>query len=223
MMKNISVFLFLFFYVFTFSQSKVLVNNNLNIVEDSLKRQKIIENLSQFILDKNIENENLRIINPKNKLETWLFLDELRKLQNSKIFTTQYNLMYEIISAEVSDKNNYIVYLNCYFKDKETKHSVANIQISVQEINNQHLLSSTIKNNLNNWKSKSIENYTFYFEKNIDEKKMKDFISKNNQLSLNLKEQKLPTTVYCADGILKANKLLGIDYKTDESDAGNFF
>ncbi|MGO4709263.1 hypothetical protein AB4Y90_09130 [Chryseobacterium sp. 2TAF14] len=221
-MKNLFIWFFLSVSNFIFAQSKVLINNNLNIVEDTLKRKKITDVLSQYILDKSVPNKDLTIINPKNKLETWLFLDELRNQQNSKIFTTKYTLMYEVISAETTDKSNYTIYLNCYFEDEKIKHSVAKIQIGVQEINNKFLISSTLKKAINNWKSKTLENYTFYSEKIIDEKKLKNFIAKNNQISLNLNEQKLPTKVYCVDGFLNAYKLLGIDYRTGESNIENF-
>lgn len=222
MTKSLFIFSFLLISIFTFSQSKVLVNKNLNVVEDTLKRNKMIDVLNHFILEKGIQNGDLTIVNPDNKLETWLFLDELRNLQNSKIFNTRYTLMYEITSAEVSNKNTFTIQLNCYYEGKEIKNSVAKIEIMIREINNKYLVSSAIKNNLTSWKSKTIENYSFYFEKDIDEKKLRDFITKNNQLSLNLKEQKIPTKVYCVDGIFKAYKLLGIDYKRDDS-PNNFF
>jgi len=222
-MKNALIILLQTVSILTFSQSKVFVNNNLNSVEDPSKRQKIIENLSQFILDKNVANENLKIVNPKNKLETWLFLDELRNQQNSKIFTTKFTLMYEIISTEAVDKNSYTIHLNCYFEDGKIKQPVAKIQILLQEINDEFLLSSTFPGNISNWKSKTLENYTFYSEKNIDEKKLKDFITKNNRISLNLNEKKRPTKVILTDGFVNAYKILGINYITGESNTENMF
>lgn len=222
MPRNVFLFSFLLFSIFTFSQSKVLINNNLDVVEDVLKRKKMIDVVSHFILEKSTKNEDLTIVNPDNKLETWLFLNELRKLQNSKVFSTNYMLMYEVTSAEASNKNNFTIHLNCYYEDKEIKNSVAKIEIILQEINNKYLVSSAIKNNLPRWESKTIENYNFYFEKEINEKKLRDFIAKNNQLSLNLKEQKIPTKIYCVDDIYKAYELFGIAYKRDYS-SNNFF
>lgn len=217
MTRNVILFSFLMFSIFTFSQSNVLINNHFNLIQDTLKRKTLIDVLNQFILDKSIKNEDLTIVNPDNKLETWLFLDELRKLQNSKVFSTKYTLMYEVISAESGNKNNFTIHLNCYYEDKEIKNSVAKIKITILEINSKYLVSSAIKNNLTRWKLKTIENYSFYSEKEIDEKNLRDFIAKNNQLSLNLKENKIPTKVYCSDDIYKAYELFGIDYRRDDS------
>ncbi|MBD8081465.1 hypothetical protein [Chryseobacterium caseinilyticum] len=178
--------------------------------------------VNHFFLEKSIKNEDLTIINPDNKLETWLFLNELRKLQNSKVFINNYTLMYEVTSVEAGNKDNFTIRLNCYFEDKEIKNSVAKIEIILQEINSKYLVSSTIKNNLTHWKLKSIENYSFYSGKEVDEKNLRDFIAKNNKLSFNLKEQKIPTKVYCVDDIFNAYGLLGIDYKRDNS-PNNFF
>lgn len=222
MTRNAILFSFLLFSIFTFSQSKVLINNSLNVVEDTVKRKKITDVLNHFFLEKSIKNEDLTIINPDNKLETWLFLNELRKLQNSKVFINNYTLMYEVTSVEAGNKDNFTIQLNCYFEDKEIKNSVAKIEIILQEINSKYLVSSAIKNNLTHWKLKTIENYSFYSEKEVDEKYLRDFIAKNNKLSFNLKEQKIPTKVYCVDDIFNAYGLLGIDYKRDDS-PNNFF
>lgn len=217
MIRNVILFSFLMFQVFTFSQSRVLINNHFNVVEDPLKRKKIIDVVNQFFLEKSIKNEDLTIVNPENKLETWLFLNELRKLQNSKVFSTIYTLMYEVTSVESGNKNNFTIHLNCYYEDKEIKNSVAKIEIILQEISSKYLVSSIIKNNLTRWKLKTIENYSFYSEKKIDEKNLRDFIAKNNQLSLNLKEKKIPTKVYCSDDIYKAYELFGVDYRRNDS------
>lgn len=125
--------------------------------------------------------------------------------------------MYEVTSVESGNKNNFTIHLNCYYEDKEIKNSVAKIEIILQEISSKYLVSSIIKNNLTRWKLKTIENYSFYSEKEIDEKNLRDFIAKNNQLSLNLKEKKIPTKVYCSDDIYKAYELFGVDYRRNDS------
>lgn len=221
-MIRILMFSYFLISIFTFSQSKVLINKDLKITEDTLTRKKLVDVISHFILEKNIQNENLANLNPEGKLETLLFLKELRELQNSKVFSTHYTLMYEMTSAEAQNKNNFTLHLNCFFSDGEIKNNVAEIELAVQEINGKYFISSAIKNNLIHWKLKTIENYSFYYKNEFEEKKLKDFIAKNNQLSVNLKEPKIPTKVYCVNDLYDAYELLGINYKRFTS-ANNFF
>ncbi|MFN0203811.1 MAG: hypothetical protein ACKVTZ_19970, partial [Bacteroidia bacterium] len=91
----------------------------------------------------------------------------------------------------------------------------ANFQLIAQKIKEKFIFSSVLAKNTEGWKARKIGNITFHYKNVLDNKKAAAYQKLTASFDEKLKIVDNVTNIYCCEGFLEAQNLIGLNYKSD--------
>ncbi len=198
-----------------YTQSKIIISSHIQLPKDSIESTQLISDLNVFLLSTQKENKNNTLVLPTEKVETYILLDEFKDIENSRKFndTSFYNpYLTNIIQLT---NNKYLIQISHIGVHNNEPYLRTVINLIAHKLDKNFLFSSPLIENTKNWKSKTIDNYTFYYKKNFNEKNAAEYVKKANKFDEKLNSNNKITKIYCTENRTQLLKLIGIDYKLD--------
>ena len=216
-MKKPLLIIFLLGLVFSLNaqSNSIIVPSNVRLMKDSILRDKLISSLNGLLLQKDLRNEDNQYILPDKLLETSIFVDELKNIENSRKY---------------KDTNFYKCYLNNVVRLND---SLFDVQLSFMSVidsmpylrasfsmkavarKNQFYFYSMLSENTQLWRSKSDGQYTVYYESEAALRKAMKYLTIRGKFDQKLGITELPTTLYWAQSFKDALQLIGVNYKSN--------
>lgn len=211
--KLFSLFVFVFMGLTIFSQTELIVPGYIRLPKDSIIKTNIIRDLNGFLKACEKENsENTYVYYPE-KIETFMLLDEFKNISKSRkddnFFKPYLNNIIEL------DENDYLIQMSHI----GTKDSISYLRTAYNLIAHKNgdsfKFSSMLKYNTKNWKSKTLGNFTFYYQDSFDEQKAKKYADLATEFDEKLNSINKKTIVYFTENRFDLLKLFGVDYRLD--------
>jgi hypothetical protein len=215
-MKLIITTTLLFTALFANAQTNSLrLNPNIVLPKDSIESTNLISSLNNFLLAAHKPNEENKFVFESEKIETFILLDEVNGIEKSEKFKDDYFYKPYLTNIVLLKDNNYLLQVSYIGIAENTAFLKANFVFIAHKTNNTFTFSSPLLENTKKWKFEKIGNVSYFYEKDIDRKKMQEFNKLYTALDLKLKPSKNTRTYYVCSNDLEILKLIGIEYKAD--------
>lgn len=211
-----AVILLAFHALFVHAQNQnIHIPSHIKLPNDSLVTQLLMQNLSDFLMAAQGPNEQNKWVLEKEKLETFLLLDEVKgitqhqALKNDNFYRAQLINLVSIAAGQYSAQvaysgiNNGVSDLRAIF------------ELIAHQQDNGFLFSSPLRQNTKHWKVLKSGNTTFYFKQNIDLNKVQSYEALVESFDQKLKSSGKVSHYFCCKNALEINAVSGVLYKSD--------
>jgi hypothetical protein len=191
------------------------INSNIVLPKDSIESKALINSLNKFLLEAQQPNEANTFVFEKEKVETFIQLDEIKGIEKSGKFKDDYFYKPYLTNVVLLENKNYLIQVSYIGTNENTALLRANFEFIAHKINNEFVFSSPLVKNTNNWNVKKVGNNIFHYQNTINTKKVKEFDKLASTFDLRLNSNNKITDYYLCNNIIELEKLVGIDYKSD--------
>jgi hypothetical protein len=215
-MKFIYTLLLLIITQFGNAQSNPLrLNPNIILPKDSIISKNFIHSLNSFLVAAQKPNEENKFVFEKEKIETFILLDEINGIEKSEKFKDDFFYKPYLTNIVALKNHTYQIQVSYIGTNEDTAILRASFEFIAHQIENSFTFSSLLIRNTQNWKIRKVGNTIFHYQNTINKEKVKEF---NKQITLY--DSKLITATkitdyYCTENSITLQKLIGIDYKSD--------
>lgn len=215
-MKLILTWALLFSTLFTNAQTNALrLNPNIVLPKDSIESKNLTNSLNNFLLSAQKSNEENKFVFEREKMETFIQLDEVKGIEKSGKYKDDYFYKPYLTNVVLLKDNNYLLQVSYIGTNENTALLRASFEFIAHKTNNSFTFSSPLLNNSRNWKFVKVGNNIFHYQNTINKEKVKEFNKLTSSFDLKLKSTNKITDYYCCDNIIELQKLIGVDYKSD--------
>lgn len=215
-MKLILTWTLLFSTLFTNAQTNALrLNPNIVLPKDSIESENLTNSLNNFLLSAQKSNEENKFVFEREKIETFIQLDEVKGIEKSGKYKDDYFYKPYLTNVVLLKDNNYLLQVSYIGTNENTALLRASFEFIAHKTNNSFTFSSPLLNNSRNWKFVKVGNNIFHYQNTINKEKVKEFNKLTSSFDLKLKSTNKITDYYCCDNIIELQKLIGVDYKSD--------
>lgn len=215
-MKLILTWTLLFSTLFTNAQTNALrLNPNIVLPKDSIESKNLTNSLNNFLLSAQKSNEENKFVFEREKMETFIQLDEVKGIEKSGKYKDDYFYKPYLTNVVLLKDNNYLLQVSYIGTNENTALLRASFEFIAHKTNNSFTFSSPLLNNSRNWKFVKVGNNIFHYQNTINKEKVKEFNKLTSSFDLKLKSTNKITDYYCCDNIIELQKLIGVDYKSD--------
>lgn len=215
-MKLILTWALLFSTLFTNAQTNALrLNPNIVLPKDSIESKNLTNSLNNFLLSAQKSNEENKFVFEREKIETFIQLDEVKGIEKSGKYKDDYFYKPYLTNVVLLKDNNYLLQVSYIGTNENTALLRASFEFIAHKTNNSFTFSSPLLNNSRNWKFVKVGNNIFHYQNTINKEKVKEFNKLTSSFDLKLKSTNKITDYYCCDNIIELQKLIGVDYKSD--------
>lgn len=215
-MKLIITTILLFTALFANSQTNSLrINPNIVLPKDSIESKALVASLNDFLLAAQKPNEENKFVFKKEKIETFIQLDEINGIEKSEKLKDDYFYKPYLTNVVLLKNNNYLIQVSYIGIAENTALLKANFEFIAHKTNNTFTFSSPLLYNTKNWKNENYGSIIYFYKKNIDKQKVQNFNKLYAELDKKLKPPKHTRTYYICDNDLEILKTIGVDYKSD--------
>lgn len=215
-MKLILTWTLLFSTLFTNAQTNALrLNPNIVLPKDSIESKNLTNSLNNFLLSAQKSNEENKFVFEREKIETFIQLDEVKGIEKSGKYKDDYFYKPYLTNVVLLKDNNYLLQVSYIGTNENTALLRASFEFIAHKTNNSFTFSSPLLNNSRNWKFVKVGNNIFHYQNTINKEKVKEFNKLTSSFDLKLKSTNKITDYYCCDNIIELQKLIGVDYKSD--------
>ena len=194
---------------------KIILGPNVKLPTDSIISNQLLNALNAFMSEKDKPNEEIALIMPEQKVETFILIDEMKDIEKSGKY--QDDLFYKpylMNIVKISD-NQYYLQLAYIGSDNNFPILRANFELIAHKTDDFFLFSSPLVYNTKHWKTINKEKDILHYESAINESKVKQYIALKTLFDKKLKQENMITELYCFDNILQLLRLIGVTYKSD--------
>lgn len=193
----------------------IRINPNIVLPKDTSESKLLILCLNDFLSAAQKPNEENRLVLETEKVETFIFLDEVKGIEKSIKFKDDNFYKPYLTNIVAAKDNKYILQISYIGISENMPYLKTSFEFIAQKINNTFKFSSLLLRNTKSWKIKKIGNNIFHYQNTINKAKVKEFNKLTSFFDLKLKSSNKITDYYCCDNIIEMQKLIGIDYKSD--------
>lgn len=199
---------------FFFAQNQLIVNPNIQLPKDSLESKTIISCINKFLAEKEKPNEEIALVSPQNKLETFLEIDELKGIEKSGKFKDEHFYKPYLTNLIKLNDNLYKIQIAFIGNAENVSYLNGSFEFLVSKSGNEYYFSSPLNENTKFWKSVNIGDYTFLYQNDFQLENAKEFVRLSNFFDQKLKAPKTVSKIYCTKDISEAMHLFGVNYKS---------
>jgi len=202
--------------LFTNAQTNALrVNPNIVLPKDSIQSKALTTSLNDFLLSAQKPNEENKFVFEKEKIETFIQLDEIKGIEKNEKLKEDYFYKPYLTNAVLLKDQSYLLQVSYIGINEDTALLRASFEFIAHKTNDSYTFSSPLLKNTKNWKVKKVGNNIFHYQNTINKDKVKEFNTLTSSFDLKLKTTDKITDYYCFDNIIELEKQIGIDYKSD--------
>ena len=200
---------------FLFAQTHpLIVSGNIKLPQDTLVKNRILKSLNGFLSLKDSANKNNLFVLKEDLLETSVLLDEMKEIEKSVRFKDNNFYKGYLTNLVRLDSTTYSIEFAYIGVNGNTPIYVASFKILGKQKADQFYFSSPLKQSTHTWKSKKLNNCTFYFKNTLDEKSAATY-AKSVAFMDNKLKSITPTDIYFCDGYQEVLQNIGVVYKLD--------
>jgi len=200
---------------------ELIINSNISLPSDSIFASKLTNAIQFFLFEAKKENTSNKSIVQDQKLETFLLLDELRGIQNSRKYKDSSFYKPYLANIVMLDSSKYLIQISYIGKIEDTVLHRATLSFYAHKSKDDILFSSVFNDKTKYWKNLKVDNNYFYYKNDINKKKIVSFKKwakfYDNKLGIKNKIVKF----YCTDNIVELQSLNGIEYMSDNNGRRN--
>lgn len=215
-MKLILTLIFLLPAVFANAQTNSLrLNSNIVLPKDSIESKSLTTSLNNFLLSAQKPNEENKFVFEKEKIETFIQLDEINGIEKSGIFKDDFFYKPYLTNIVPLKNDKYLITVSYIGVNEGTAMLRASFEFIGHKTGNSFTFSSPLLRNTQNWKIEKAGNNIFHYQNTINKEKVKEFNILSTLFDAKLKATNKVTDYYCTDNIIELLKLIGVEYKSD--------
>lgn len=191
------------------------LNPNIILPRDSMESRALTTSLNDFLLSAQKPNEENKFVFEKEKIETWIQLDEINGIEKSvKYYDSHFYKPY-LTNVVFLEDNKYWIEVSYIGTFENTAFLRASFEFIAHKANNTFTFSSPLLHNAKNWKLEKVGSNIFHYQNTINKDKVKEFNKLATRFDLKLKSASKKTDYYLCDNIVELGKLIGVEYKSD--------
>jgi len=215
--------IFLCIHLVSNGQSKLIVPNYIQLPKDSIESTQLITDLNKFISAIQKENKDNEYVLHNEKIESFILIDELKEIEKSNTFNDP-NFFKPYLTNVIKDNDKYAIQISHIGTYDSTPYLRTAVNFIAHKTGKSFVFSSPLLENTKNWKSKTIENSTFYYQENLNNHNALKYAKMANEFDKKLGSNNKITKIYCTNNRRELLKLIGVDYKLDYNGifSGNF-
>ncbi len=191
------------------------LNPNIILPKDSIVSKVLTTSLNDFLLSAQKPNEENKFVFDKEKIETFIQLDEINGIEKSGKYKDDFFYKPYLTNVVLQKDNNYLIQVAYIGTSENTASLRASFEFVAHKTNNSFTFSSPLLRNTKNWRVEKVGNNIFHYQNTINKDKVKEFNKLASSFDIKLKATSKITDYYLCDNIIEMQKLLGVDYKAD--------
>ncbi|MEO8515477.1 MAG: hypothetical protein ABI426_01965 [Flavobacterium sp.] len=216
-MKNLFTILLV---IFSFSvvvgqNNPLIVPKTTTLPQDSLEVKKILLSLNDLLIAKEKPNEENNLVWNKEKVETYILLDEMNGIDKSGKYKDDFFYKPYLTNLIKKSDSEYYIQLSYIGVGENVPMLRASFELVAHKENDQFKFSSPLLRNTSSWKTKISGNYSFHYKKEINEKTAVNYEKAVNAFDKKLKVTNKQTDIYFGEDLPELLKLIGVEYKLD--------
>ena len=204
---------FIFICQLSVAQTKIIIPNYVRMPKDSIVASQIINDLNSFLKATQEINEFNKYVLPTEKVETFILIDEFKeveKFQKNEHFFKPY--LDNIVKL---DSLRYLIQISHIGVYDSMPYLRTVYNLIANKKDNSFLFSSPLKENTRNWKSKTLQNFTFYFKDTLNLINAANYVKLASTFDKKLCSKNKTTKIYYSKNNSELLNLIGINYKLD--------
>lgn len=209
--------LLIFAGIATAQSSIVAIGPEIKLPKDSVESEHLLFSLNQFLISAQEDARGNKWVYQPHQLETSVLLDEIEGIErkDSSNFEPYLLGVTPIEDGQLLVQVSYVGVVN------DAPVVRANFELIAHKNGGQYLFSSPLVRNTRNWKSLTLENYTFHYRDTINEAQVRKYqrLTAFHDERLNLKPKNV--TFYLFDDGLVSQQYFGLPYKLDYNGEGD--
>lgn len=208
--------LFAFLSVPGFSQDvAVKVTEYIALPEDSLMTLELISSLNEFLTLVDKPNEENHLVLASERVETYVFIDEIKDVQKSKAFEDDFFYKPYLTNVVPIDSNKYLIQVS-YLGTHENESLIrASFDIIAHERDGSFVFSSPLIRNTRNWKTIIDRGTTIHYQDSINRKEVSRMTELTAFFDEKLHADPPENEYYFCKNSTDLLKLMGVSYKSD--------
>ena len=215
-MKTTYLLLFALFSSNIYAQTNTLrCNPNVVLPKDSVVRNTIMKALDCFLIAAQKTNEENAYVYEKEKLETYILIDELKGVEKSTNFKDEHFYKPYLTNMVATKDSHYIVQISYIGTHTDSAFLKASFRLIVYKTDSSYQFSSLLMDNRSIWKTISYDKIVFHYKNHINKSKTKEFYNTAKKYDAKLRINNKVVEYYCCKDIFELQNLIGLDYKAD--------
>jgi len=206
--------LLLCIHLISVSQSKLIVASYVQLPKDSIENTQLISNLNKFLIAAENKNQDNEYVLLSEKVETYILIDEFKAIEKSNEFNDNH-FFKPYLTNVVKLHDKYLLQVSHIGVRDDTPYLRTVFNLIAHKTDKGYLFSSPLTENTKNWKSKTIEQSTFYYPQNLNNQNALKYAKMANEFDKKLGASSKTTKIYCTNNQTELLKLIGVDYKLD--------
>ena len=199
----------------TNAQSELIVSRYVQLPKDSVVSKQLISDLNNFLISTQEPNSNNLYILPKEKIETFILIDEFKGIENSRGFKDKHFYKPYLTNVLKMDSSKYLIQLSHIGVSDSIPYLRTEFKLIAQKSTDKFLFSSPLIENTKKWKTKSIKNCIFYYRDTLNLLNARDYVNMSKDFDKKLNAENKTTKIYCTNSRMELLQLIGVDYKLD--------
>lgn len=187
------------------STAQVIIQSHIKIPLENLEKELFINSLNAFLEAADSGNKEHKTILKEEKLATLLLLDELKDITDTGTFKPY------LLNVVKLDSKSYLIQLAYSQVRNNESYQKAQLTLMAHKEANSFKFSTPLKRNTIYWKSKTLQNTTFYYQGNLNLKNATTFIEKTTEFDTKLKLPEKSTAIYLTENLTDVFNLIGIN------------
>ena len=193
----------------------ISIPNYVKLLEDSILSNQLITDLNSFMIAAQKANEENEYVLPSQRIETNILIDEFKGIERSRGFKDAHFYKPYLKNVIKLAENQYLIQLSHIGVNDSIPYLRTSYNLIAHQENGSFLFSSPLVLNTKDWKSKTIENCTFYYKKTLNTEEANSYVKRAAEFDAKLGSTNKTTKLYCAKNRTELLKLIGVDYKLD--------
>ena len=169
----------------TNAQSELIVSRYVQLPKDSVVSKQLISDLNNFLISTQEPNSNNLYILPKEKIETFILIDEFKGIENSRGFKDKHFYKPYLTNVLKMDSSKYLIQLSHIGVSDSIPYLRTEFKLIAQKSTDKFLFSSPLIENTKKWKTKSIKNCIFYYRDTLNLLNARDYVNMSKDFDKN--------------------------------------
>ncbi|WP_341224937.1 hypothetical protein [uncultured Arcticibacterium sp.] len=188
------------------STAQVIIQSHVKMPLDSLEKGLFHNSLNEFLFAADKGDKENKTILKDEKLATLLLLDEIKGITDANTFKPYLLSMLEL------DSQSYLIQLVYSQIRNDESYQKAQLTLIAHKEADSFKFSTPLRRNTTYWKSKIMQNTTFYYLGNLNLENVTSFVEKTTEIDTKLKLPEKSTSIYLTENLSDVFNLIGINY-----------
>ena len=190
------------------------ISSNIIMPKDSLESKALLASINSFLSFAQDNSKNQWVL-ASQAMETQILIDEIHNIQKNQEFGNASFFKPHLTNIVPLENNKYAIHITYIGIHENSPILRANFQLIAHKTDNIFSISSPLKRNTQNWKSKKIQNQVFYSPYGFNSEKIQRIHELTSLFDKKLGNIGGESQHYLCTNEINPLKLFGVEYKSD--------